>query len=228
MKFSVVLESSSAEVSALLNKEFKYTRIVIDRWFDRYTLLVLNALTKAKLVRRSENPLPQPLLLLLRSVPPLDRVGRGTWLLTLLPSRPPGFRWWSWCPTSSRLVGPWLRVVSSFDWGSCVQSVQLGYTRSKRHGGSVGTSGVSVGRLGLGDVHLVDVPLFVLHLDRPSLGVSIPPVVVLVSTCTVCVDIHRDRGVVQVSWHVGGVIPSDVWAVGLLVGGVRLCEPVPS
>ena len=95
-------------------------------------------------------------------------------------------------------------------------------------GGSVSTSGVSVGRLGLGDVHLVDVPLFVLHLDRPSLGVSVPPVVVSVGACTVCVDVHWDRGVVQMSWHVGGVIPSDVGAVGLLVGRVRLCEPVPS
>jgi hypothetical protein len=80
MKFSMAPESSSAEVSALLDKEFKYTRIVIDRRFDRYTLLVLNALTKAELVRRPENPLPRPLLLLLRNVLPLGLVGRWTWL----------------------------------------------------------------------------------------------------------------------------------------------------
>jgi hypothetical protein len=78
MKFSVAPESSSAEVSALLDKEFKYTRIVIDRQFDRYTLLVLNALTKAKLVRRPENPLPRLLLLLLRNAPPLGLVGQWT------------------------------------------------------------------------------------------------------------------------------------------------------
>jgi hypothetical protein len=80
MKFSVAPESSSAEVSALLDKEFKYTQIVIDRRFDRYTLLVLNALTKAELVRRPENPLPRLLLLLLRSVLLLDLVGQWTWL----------------------------------------------------------------------------------------------------------------------------------------------------
>jgi hypothetical protein len=78
MKFSVAPESSSAEVSALLDKEFKYTRIVIDRRFDRYTLLVLNALTKAELVRRPENPLPRLLLSLLRSAPLLGLVGQWT------------------------------------------------------------------------------------------------------------------------------------------------------
>jgi hypothetical protein len=79
MKFSVVPESSNAEVSALLNKEFRYTQIVIDRQFDRYMLLVLNALTKAELVRRPENPLPRLLLSLLQSVLLLGLVGRWTW-----------------------------------------------------------------------------------------------------------------------------------------------------
>jgi hypothetical protein len=92
MKFSVAPESNSAEVSALLNKEFKYTRIVIDRRFDRYTLLVLNALTKAELVRRPENPLPRLLLLLLRSALLLGLVGQWTW--------PPA--WWLFRPLSSR------------------------------------------------------------------------------------------------------------------------------
>jgi hypothetical protein len=92
MKFSVAPESSSAEVSALLNKEFKYTRIVIDRRFDRYTLLVLNALTKAELVRRPENPLPRLLLSLLRNAPLLGLVGRWTW--------PPV--WWLFHPLGSR------------------------------------------------------------------------------------------------------------------------------
>jgi hypothetical protein len=59
-----------------------------------------------------------------------------------------------------------------------------------------GTVGVSVDRLGLGHVHLVDIPLFVLHLDCSSLGVSVSPVVVLVGLCAVCVDVHRDRGIV--------------------------------
>ena len=63
-------------------------------------------------------------------------------------------------------------------------------------GGSVSAAGVSVGRLGLGDVYLIDVPLFVLHLDRPSLGVSVPPVVVPVGACPVCIDVHWDGGVV--------------------------------
>jgi hypothetical protein len=84
-------ESSSAEVSALLNKEFKYMRIVIDRQFDRYTLLVLNALTKAELVRRPENPLPRLLLFLLRSVLLLGLVDRWTW--------PPV--WWLFRPLGS-------------------------------------------------------------------------------------------------------------------------------
>jgi hypothetical protein len=91
MKFSVVPESSSAEVSALLNKEFRYTRIVIDRRFDRYMLLVLNALTKAELVRRPENPLPRLLLSLPRSVLLLGLVGRWTW--------PPV--WWLFRPLDS-------------------------------------------------------------------------------------------------------------------------------
>jgi hypothetical protein len=78
MKFSVAPESSNAEVSALLNREFKYTRIVIDRRFDRYTLLVLNALTKAELVRRLENPPPRLLLSLLRSALLLGPVGQWT------------------------------------------------------------------------------------------------------------------------------------------------------
>jgi hypothetical protein len=78
MKFSVAPESSSAEVSALLYREFKYTRIVIDRRFDRYTLLVLNALTKAELVRRPENPLPRLLLFLLRNAPLLGLAGQWT------------------------------------------------------------------------------------------------------------------------------------------------------
>jgi hypothetical protein len=76
MKFSMAPESSSAEVSALLDKEFKYMRIVIDRRFDRYTLLVLNALTKAELVRCPENPLPRLLLSLLRNVLLLGLVGQ--------------------------------------------------------------------------------------------------------------------------------------------------------
>jgi hypothetical protein len=78
MKFSVAPESSSAEVSALLNREFRYTRIVIDRRFDRYTLLVLNALTKAELVRRPENPLPRLLLSPLRNAPLLGLAGQWT------------------------------------------------------------------------------------------------------------------------------------------------------
>jgi hypothetical protein len=41
-------------------------------------LLVLNALTKAELVRRPENPLPQLLLFLLRSVPLLGLIGQWT------------------------------------------------------------------------------------------------------------------------------------------------------
>jgi hypothetical protein len=94
-------------------------------------------------------------------------------------------------------------------------------------GGSVSAAGVSVGRLGLGDVHLVDVPLFILHLDRPPLGVSVPPVVVPVSACSVCIDVHRDGGVVQVAGGVSGIVSSDVGAARLLVGGVGLCEPVP-
>jgi hypothetical protein len=95
-------------------------------------------------------------------------------------------------------------------------------------GGSVGTAGLPVSRLGLGDIHLVDVPLLVLHLDRPSLGVSVPPVVVPVRACPVRVDVHWDGGVIQVAGGVGGIIPSDVGAVGLLVGRVGLCEPVPT
>jgi hypothetical protein len=95
-------------------------------------------------------------------------------------------------------------------------------------GGSISAAGVLVGWLGLGDVYLVDVPLLVLHLDRPPLGVSVPPVVVPICTCSVCIDIHRDGGVVQVAGGVGGVIPSDVGATGLLVGGVRLRKPIPS
>jgi hypothetical protein len=92
MKFSVAPESSSAEVSALLDKEFKYTRIVIDRRFDRYTLLVLNALTKAELVRRPENPLPRLLLLLLRNVLLPGLVGQWTWLPACWLFRPLGSR----------------------------------------------------------------------------------------------------------------------------------------
>jgi hypothetical protein len=92
MKFSVAPESSSAEVSALLNKEFRYTRIVIDRRFDRYTLLVLNALTKAELVRRPENPLPRLLLFLPRSAPLPGPVGQWTWLPA----------WWLFRPLDSR------------------------------------------------------------------------------------------------------------------------------
>jgi hypothetical protein len=41
-------------------------------------LLVLNALTKAELVRRPENPLPRLLLSLLRNVPLLGLVGQWT------------------------------------------------------------------------------------------------------------------------------------------------------
>jgi hypothetical protein len=134
MKFSVAPESSSAEVSALLNKEFKYTQIVIDRRFNRYTLLVLNALTKAGLVRRPENPLPRLLLLLLRSVLLLGLVGRETWPPVWLPFRRLSSRWWSWYPTSSRPVVPWLHVVSSSGWGSCTRSVRLGCIRSKCRG----------------------------------------------------------------------------------------------
>jgi hypothetical protein len=95
-------------------------------------------------------------------------------------------------------------------------------------GGSVIAAGVPIDRLGLGDIHLVDVPLFVLHLDRPSLGVSIPPVVVPIGTCSVCIDVHWDGGIVQVAGGIGGVVPLDVGAARLLVGGVRLCESIPA
>jgi hypothetical protein len=54
-------------------------------------LLVLNALTKAKLVRHPENPLPRLLLFLLRSVQLLGLVGRWTW--------PPV--WWLFRPLDS-------------------------------------------------------------------------------------------------------------------------------
>ena len=90
-----------------------------------------------------------------------------------------------------------------------------------------GAAGGLVNWLGLGNVYLVDVSLFVLHLDCPSLGVSVSPVVVSVGLRTVCVDVHWDRSIVQVLWHVSGVVPSDVGSAGLLVGWVRLCEPVP-
>jgi hypothetical protein len=63
-------------------------------------------------------------------------------------------------------------------------------------GVSVSTTGGSVSRLSLGNVHLIDVPLFVLHLDRPCLGVSVPPVVVLVGACAVRVYVRRDGGIV--------------------------------
>jgi hypothetical protein len=127
MKFSVVPESSSAEVSALLNREFRYTQIVIDRRFDRYMLLVLNALTKAKLVRCPENPLPRLLLSLPQSglLLQVGRTGWGTWLRVLLPFHQLGSCWWLVHQLSSRLAGPWPRVAFSFGWGSCVQSVQL-------------------------------------------------------------------------------------------------------
>jgi hypothetical protein len=95
-------------------------------------------------------------------------------------------------------------------------------------GRSVSAVGVPIGRLGLGDVYLVDIPLFVLHLDCPSLGVPVPPVVISVSARSVCVDVHWDRGVVQVARGVGGVISSDVGAAGLLVGGVGLCKLIPA
>jgi hypothetical protein len=86
-------------------------------------LLVLNALTKAELVRRPENPLPRLLLPLLQSVLPPDHIGWGTWPPVLLPSCQLDSRWRSGHPTSSRLAGLWPRVVSSFGWGSCTQSV---------------------------------------------------------------------------------------------------------
>jgi hypothetical protein len=57
-------------------------------------LLVLNALTKAKLVRRPENPLLRLLLPLLRSVLLPGLVGWGTWLPVWLPFRRLGSRWW--------------------------------------------------------------------------------------------------------------------------------------
>jgi hypothetical protein len=63
-------------------------------------------------------------------------------------------------------------------------------------GGSVSTTGIPVSRLGLGDIHLVDVPFLVLHLDRPPLGVLVPPVVVPVCACSVRIDVHRDGGIV--------------------------------
>jgi hypothetical protein len=119
-------------------------------------------------------------------------------------------------------------VAFSFGWGSYTRSVRLGCICSRCHGGSVSTAGVPVCWLGLGDVYLVDVPLLVLHLDCPPLGVLVPPIVVPVCVCSVGVDVHWDGGVVQVSGGVGGVIPSDVGAVRLLVSGVGLCEPVPS
>jgi hypothetical protein len=81
-----------------------------------------------------------------------------------------------------------------------------------------GAVGGSVDRLGLGDIYLVNVPLFVLHLDRPSLGVSVSPVVVPVGVCAIRIDVHQDRGVIQVSWCVSGVVPLDVGSAGLLVG----------
>jgi hypothetical protein len=90
-----------------------------------------------------------------------------------------------------------------------------------------GAAGGLVNWLGLGNVYLVDVSLFVLHLDCPPLGVSVLPVVVPVGTCVVCVYVHWDGGIVQVSWCGGGIIPSDVGSARLLVGWVRLCEPVP-
>jgi hypothetical protein len=62
-------------------------------------------------------------------------------------------------------------------------------------GGSVCTAGVPVSWLGLGDVHLVSVPLFVLHLDRSPLGVSVPPVV-SVGAHAVRIDVHWDGGIV--------------------------------
>jgi hypothetical protein len=135
MKFSVVPESSSAEVSALLNKEFRYMQIVIDQRFDRYTLLVLNALTKAELVRRPENPLPRLLLSPLRSALLPGLIGRWTWLLAWWLFCPRGSRWWSWCLTSSRPIVPWLRAVSSSGWDSCVRSVRLDCIRNRHRGG---------------------------------------------------------------------------------------------
>jgi hypothetical protein len=226
MKFSVAPESSSVEVLALLDKEFRYTQIVIDRRFDRYTLLVLNALTKAELVRRPENPLPRLLLSLLRSALLLGLVGWWTWPPVWWLFRPLDSRWWLWYLTSSRLVVPWLHAVSSFGWGSCMRSARLGCTRSRRHGGSVSATGVPIRRLGLCDVYLVDVSLFVLHLDRPPLGVLVPPIVVPVCACSVCINVYWDGGIVQVAGGIGGIIPLDVGAVGLLIGRVGLCEPV--
>jgi hypothetical protein len=79
----------------------------------------------------------------------LDRVGRGTWLLVLLPSRQLGSCWWSGHPTSSRPVGPWPRVASSSGWGSCVRSARLGCIRSKHRVGfswPVGFGQRSLGR----------------------------------------------------------------------------------
>jgi hypothetical protein len=83
-----------------------------------------------------------------------------------------------------------------------------------------GTVGVSVNRLCLGDIHLVDVPLFVLHLDRPSLGVSVPPVVVPVGACSVRVDIHRDGALFKCRGALVELYPQMLgrlgcWLVGL-------------
>jgi hypothetical protein len=63
-------------------------------------------------------------------------------------------------------------------------------------GGLISAAGVPVSWLGLSDVHLVNVPLLVLHLDRSSLGVSVPPVVVSIGVCAVRVNVHWDRGIV--------------------------------
>jgi hypothetical protein len=56
MKFSVAPESRSALVSALLFEVLTYTLIDMDWRFDKYTRSELNALIKAELIRRWENP----------------------------------------------------------------------------------------------------------------------------------------------------------------------------
>jgi hypothetical protein len=111
-------------------------------------LLVLNALTKAELVRCPENPLPWLLLFLLQSVLLLGLVGRWTWPPVWWLFRPLGSRSWSWCLTSSQPAVLWLRTASSSGWGSCVRSVQLGCIRNRRRrelGQCRGGSGQSVG-----------------------------------------------------------------------------------
>ena len=60
MKFSVAPESSKAEASALLLDVCKNTHIDMDWRFNKYTRSELIDLTKAALIRPSENPVLLP------------------------------------------------------------------------------------------------------------------------------------------------------------------------